>query len=412
MGRYEFGPAKPTDTRSQERPFSSLSWREKDLKNFERKAKRAYLQSQAGSRPTSKEDYRSFSRGSNLTFLSASEKLMMESDRPRLLHRESIERRLQQSSTPRPLTADTSESTEPKKQVTLEIRVDGLEEEEETTDKVPETRVADPQIDSFGEDLIPQPGNTFITSSKTVRTSPDTTTEERGPSKLYKRFGSAGSDRSGSVCSKHGDSKLKSNRNLYSARSGSSYITAVSSVSKTSIKSHSSSCDIPGPHSLHISNTRSVTSGPNCALTSLLGQPETPRNISKGIHHNSAWYHVPGRYSTPDRKVPPKRSQKTKESVVLQRKYGYQPKTYGKPNSSKYSYGRISFSKKSTARDEQNTEQEAEFGPMVKGYQMPSTGGYTTDFDYAQHEGEFETVLDPGHHSGSTVKFKEAVIVD
>ncbi|KAJ8301152.1 hypothetical protein KUTeg_020139 [Tegillarca granosa] len=225
MGRYEFGPAKPTDTRSQDRPYSSLSWREKDLKNFERKAKRAYLQSQAGSRPTSKEDYRSISRGSNLTFLSASEKLMMESDRPRLLHRESIDRRLQQTSTPRTVT-DVSETTEPKKQVTLEIRVDGLEEENETTEKVPETRVADPQIDSFGEELIPQPGGTFITSAKSVRTSPDTNTEERGPSKLYKRFGSAGSDRSGSVCSKHGDSKLKSNRNLYSARSGSSYITA------------------------------------------------------------------------------------------------------------------------------------------------------------------------------------------
>lgn len=51
-----------------------------------------------------------------------------------------------------------------------------------------------------------------------------------------------------------------------------------------------------------------VYNGPNTTTHSLLS-PDVPRQITMRLHHKSAWYHVPGRYSTTQTPYPPKRSQ-------------------------------------------------------------------------------------------------------
>ena len=66
----------------------------------------------------------------------------------------------------------------------------------------------------------------------------------------------------------------------------------------------------PAPH------TYSSTQGPNSSLTSLLGARPAPRDVFLHVHHTSAWYHVPGRYSTADQPYPPKRSQRRYGSMA------------------------------------------------------------------------------------------------
>ena len=71
---------------------------------------------------------------------------------------------------------------------------------------------------------------------------------------------------------------------------------------------------IPGPHDLATS-ARTV-GGPNSSLSSLLDEPARPRPASRPSerHHRAAWYHVPGRYSTPQERYPRKRMQKTENA--------------------------------------------------------------------------------------------------
>ena len=79
------------------------------------------------------------------------------------------------------------------------------------------------------------------------------------------------------------------------------------SSAPTHVSPHQRTCQPPKPHAIHPANTRSVVNGPNTSTESLLqshiSRPTPPQ-------HTSAWYHVPGRYSTPTQNYPPKRSQK------------------------------------------------------------------------------------------------------
>ena len=73
---------------------------------------------------------------------------------------------------------------------------------------------------------------------------------------------------------------------------------------------HSKHCYRPGPHTIDIHNAYSV-SGPNSNIKSLIKEPISRQlKHDKEPHiHQSAWYHVPGRYPTVDQAYPPKRSQ-------------------------------------------------------------------------------------------------------
>ncbi|GFR62423.1 tetratricopeptide repeat protein GNN [Elysia marginata] len=86
------------------------------------------------------------------------------------------------------------------------------------------------------------------------------------------------------------------------------------SITSSATSSHASRRHIPGPHDLATSS-RSV-GGPNSSLSSLLGDPPRPRPASRPSehHHRAAWYHVPGRYSTPQERFPRKRMQKTENA--------------------------------------------------------------------------------------------------
>ncbi|CAG5115902.1 unnamed protein product [Candidula unifasciata] len=95
--------------------------------------------------------------------------------------------------------------------------------------------------------------------------------------------------------------------------SGRSSITAASLYNS----SHLSHCKIPGRYDITVGNSRSM-SGPHSDLTSLLGDPPCPRQTSNVLNHRSAWYHVPGRYATPQHRYPSKRMQRTKSSKDIE----------------------------------------------------------------------------------------------
>ena len=396
MGKYEFGPAKPTDTRTMDRPYSKLSWRDKDLANMDRRAKSKLSRedSKAGSiirsRPSS---YRSdligpsMSRHSSISHLSASEKLMLESDRPRLLHRENFNERKLKPSPPE------SEVSSPKKQVTVEIKING--DETDRKEDV-QTRVASQQIDSFGEEI--RETEHLQQSNEMKRTQ--FAEAEKVPVRLFHRYSSAGSTRS-SVSKQYID---KSVARVNSARSyGSSHITGVSYYSKSSLRSNQSRRSVHSRHGINSANTRSVTVGPSCDLTSLV-EKSSPRDISKNIHHRSAWYHVPGRYATSDKPFPPKRSQKTKEVQELDSRFSYRPPLYHVTYKARHLKQRSS----PTSTSNQGQQNVHPFGMTVKSLgPVMSSGYYGNEPEDYMVNGD----LDMGHH-GTTVKFKEAVIVE
>lgn len=81
-------------------------------------------------------------------------------------------------------------------------------------------------------------------------------------------------------------------------------------IPRHSVAMHRRSCYQPGPHTIDVQNAFSPVTGPNSDLNSLLRPKPRPRDLSKGHHHLSAWYQVPGRYTTPTEVYPRKRSQK------------------------------------------------------------------------------------------------------
>ena len=364
------------DIRTSERPYSSLSWRLNDITNLEKKSHRPRSGKSSGcgqsSRPSSQisrtgshysrppshlssrpvsglVDHSGYVLGqpSNLAYLKASERLLLETNKPRLLQRESVERKLKSKSSPVSPPAVLSRSAtdlltteDVRKQINIDIKTgidedlhgvrgDGLldsyaTETERSAVKFAKSPKISPVQRSPGEESLVQEKPMVLRSQfdegqgQELRfVVQDSQGRAETPvEKLYKRFGSpkAGQSTSMSV----GWRETKRKRPMGSARSAGSSYTMVS-YSGMSMDSHRSNCDIPaGPHSVHISNARTTTTGPHSSIKSLMGDPGR-RDISKGIHHKSAWYHVPGRYSTINKKVPPKRSQVREEASKLKK---------------------------------------------------------------------------------------------
>lgn len=357
------------DSRSSERPYSSLSWRGNDIANMERRSKmqsgKSSTINQSISRPGSNMSRTGshfsrpasqalshaagsqlelnsgmLSQRTSLIYVPASERVIMESSKPRLLHRESMERKLKGKGSPTsPMSPRQSSyagmaSPEGRPVINVDLQLNPT--------SVAESGGGEGVIlDSFGaETPAEKVGVKFKQLSP--KTSHETPGRDSPPQRLYRRYGSpqgmdtavinSGESQLGrvgdSMYGKVGDSyvlvkkdsAIKCKRPGGSARSiGSSHYTTASATSVGSTKSHKSACDIPhGPHSIHISNARTTTMGPHSSLNSLLGN-QGRRDISKGIHHKSAWYHVPGRYSTAKQHYPPKRAQQTKTAKELRK---------------------------------------------------------------------------------------------
>ena len=275
---------------------------------------------------------------SNLAYLKPSERLMLETNKPRLLQRESVDRKLKNTSpiSPSPLLTKSSKDLSITEDFRKQIKVDVTAADE---NEIP----ADGLVDSYFSETE-KPVVKFATSPK-IATDQRSPFEERSlvyrsefdqgqgqelrfvlqegrespVEKLYKRYGSPKVEQSTSMSSIGFQQKSRHKRPLGSARSAGSGYTMASHYSGMSMDSHRSHCDIPtGPHSVHISNARTITLGPHSSIRSIIGEPGR-RDISKGIHHKSAWYHVPGRYSTQNKKVPPKRSQERGDAVRLRK---------------------------------------------------------------------------------------------
>ena len=357
------------DIRTSERPYSSLSWRLNDIVNLEKKSLRprsgksslggqssrpssqisrsgshySRSPSHLSSRPVSGiVDHGGFNLGqpSNLAYLKASERLLLETNKPRLLQRESVERKLKTKSpvSPSPVwqkgATDTNVTEDFRKQINVEIKT-GEDESHDVRNGA--------LLDSYAVETE-RSAVKFATSPKkspVKRSHIDESHEkpvvlrsqfddrrahelrfllhesqghETPVDKLFKRYKSPRGEQTVSV----GRREMKHKRPMGSARSGASSNTMVS-YSAVSVNSHKSNCDIPtGPHSVHISNARTTTMGPHSSIRSLMGDPGR-RDVTKAVHHKSAWYHVPGRYSTINKKVPPKRSQSRDEAVKLKK---------------------------------------------------------------------------------------------
>lgn len=355
------------DLRSSERPYSSLSWRSQDLANIEKKSRLqssktssygqisrpgsqlsrtgshiSRTQSHNISRPVSGQiDLTSATisqKTSLMSYLPASERLMLESSNtPRLLQRETVHRKLKQKESPQVSPHSDKQLDEEKKQASIEAEPDFEQKSHVVIDGV--------LLDSYATEND-KSGVKFKTISVPLQKSPEEPVgRETPPQRLYRRYGSpenmvrastesTGGTRSGEVVLRTSEMSLGSRkdtssrhkrpigsaRSARSARSmrsvGSSLYTSASAMS---IASHKSNCDIPrGPHSLHISNARSTTMGPHSSVFSLMGD-RGPKDISREIHHKSAWYHVPGRYSTVEKSYAPKRSQRREEAKRIEK---------------------------------------------------------------------------------------------
>ncbi|CAL1526238.1 unnamed protein product [Lymnaea stagnalis] len=130
------------------------------------------------------------------------------------------------------------------------------------------------------------------------------------PRTLFQRYGDVDIANKHATLGKVTSARSGSNRPIWSARSRQTTSSYASS-------SHLSHCVVPGCHDITPSNVRSVV-GPHSDLKSLLGEPPRPRPTSQRVHHRSAWYHVPGRYVTPQERIPKKRMQKTENAKDIE----------------------------------------------------------------------------------------------
>lgn len=345
--------AAKNDARSYERPYSSLTWRSQDLANIEKKSRiqsgksSSYGQisrpasqisktgshisrpiSHTVSRPVSQIDLTCATpsqKSSMVAYLPASERIMLESNKPRLLHRESMNRKLKNkqemmsSSFTSQYSPEMQSSEhlleEPRRQINVEV----------DTGNMLDTADSGVLLDSYGNEI-----DKTAVKFQSQNHMDEPAGRDSPPQRLFKRFGSPQNAMNGELGLRSGevtlrtsesnlivkrDSSFKHKRPAGSARSiGSSLHTSASGIS---LASHRSNCDIPrGPHSLHVSNSRTTTVGPYSSVKSLL-MSSGPKDISKGVHHKSAWYHVPGRYTTSDKRYPPKRSQQRFEAKQL-----------------------------------------------------------------------------------------------
>ena len=261
---------------------------------------------------------------------------MLESSKPRLLNRDSVERKLKPKGGNSPVSPQLSPGTD--SMAGSPVKYNNIAEDTKQNDNEVFDGKKDEGIllDSFGTEND-RTSVKFVTTSFPLKAGEEIPGRETPQQKLFRRYGSPqGVEttgevvlRTGEMSNRTGESgrivrkespQTKPRRPVGSARSmGSSLYTSASALSVASSRSHRSSCDIPtGPHTIHLSNARTTTQGPHSSLNSLMGH-SGPRDISKTIHHKSAWYHVPGRYRTTEKKLPAKRSQARDEAKVIKK---------------------------------------------------------------------------------------------
>ncbi|XP_041350097.1 uncharacterized protein LOC121369221 [Gigantopelta aegis] len=300
LGNYEFGHAKPLDTRNRRNPFSTLTLRDKDLKRIQQKyGIDKPVQESLTIRAVSREEILRHTRpmsymSSTNSYLSASEKLFSEGDR--LLHRNSIERKLKHSS-----SGESPTSPVPRSRLTVDMNFVADSTTGDSSDLHKELI-----IDSFalGGDME-GPDKQIQPKKSLVRSRISSMSGRNDPFKMFMRFASASSDRS------RGSKRLSSSGKGRSKSSVSSITPG--STDGSSSRGHQSRCAVPGRQSLQLSNQQAVV-GPHSALNCLMDYPFP--DSSRKIHHQSAWYHVPGRYPTSEASYPPKRCQTRPSSVV------------------------------------------------------------------------------------------------
>ncbi|XP_067684110.1 tetratricopeptide repeat protein 41-like [Haliotis asinina] len=323
LGHYEFGPAKPTDTRTPSNPYSSLSFRDKDLSALKKKFRpsttinRLRNGDRDSVRSVSREDLLKHNRplsimGSSASVMSASERLLTDSDRPKLLRRGSIERRFQQAldmgktvplseTNASSLTSDSSI-----RRLTVDLSFAGGGDDDGDDAKRPSVTISEPQIDNYASEMAAEPQK----SPKKVPVKAKVDSRPvSAPLKLFALYGKAGNvrlsmpNRTHSANFNRGDGS-----GIYTTGTSSSCLT------NSSLQSHRSRCSIPGPHAINVSNCRSI-SGPHSSIYSLLDKPSIPWDMKRAVHHKAAWYHVKGRYPTNEEPIPSKRSQSRPNSV-------------------------------------------------------------------------------------------------
>ncbi|XP_019634220.1 PREDICTED: uncharacterized protein LOC109477408 [Branchiostoma belcheri] len=257
-GLYDFSTKKQPDARSRNRPYSSMSWHEQDIILFEQK--------QQGKKNRRQEQYGGSRRPSSI---------------PSGVWRS-------QSVVSCPNGRDTAMS-----RATREIpRVHSAGSERHRADV--------PQQGFHREEA---PWREFSESPPRETQWEETVGQEdfKGDPSLFRE----GSMSINYFNTKSSVSEFQSRMTVVSRN------TNMSRLSRSSHVSHKSSCHIPSAHSVDESNVKSVH-GPHSTLQTLLDEPPKPReNVKKsGVQHKSAWYHIPGRYSTNKEPLPRKRSQK------------------------------------------------------------------------------------------------------
>lgn len=366
VGNYEFGLVKSPEQRSKKMPFSSLTLREHDLSIQQNRAK-----SPATSRLDDSGYFHSVSREGTLnhsipdkirrsmiSLTSASERLLSAPnvEVPRLLHRKRESLYDQCRSTHLSASHQVSigkncgnlisggvESTEQNgtKNDNADIVIDGRilngKSENDTaitnigTDSA---KVANGDLkdldtaDFLGNDesagLSKRNNEDFVDTPRiesyaniTTRNNPPgrkkmvSVRSSSAPRQLFEKFGSGRLGNRPQSCLAKSRSACSFQHNPQSGRSSSM------TIGSSSTGGHLSHCIIPGPHDITLGNSQTIA-GPHSCLTSLLGDPPCPRQISNTFYHRAAWYHVPGRYPTLQELYPRKRMQRTKNARELE----------------------------------------------------------------------------------------------
>lgn len=324
LGRYEFGPAKPVDNRTIERPFSSLSWRNHELKEkllHASSAKRSPSQRSLGiksaaspSRPQS--SLRSISntqlqQGTSATSQQSFHTLMKSADKTPLRAAEKQPSGLLNYQVV-PLQSKTAVRNEDK--VTADCPTKTLSPSEgsvrsELSDQK-QTKPLKLDIRMTSDDLL---NDARLQSPEAPQGSPSTMDRKAkinrplsGPARLYQRFSNTETQRRNRA-----SSAVEPRAGMYKHKA------PLKSTSMSSFGgfSHRSRCSETQRSPINTSDVYSL-GGPYSTLASLVRDARSPQDLIKHTHHKSTWYHVPGRYTTPMERFPRKRSQFKKHSML------------------------------------------------------------------------------------------------
>ena len=290
LGNYEFGHAKPLDMRSRRNPFSTLTMRDKDLKRMQKTyGVNKSMHEALSIRAVSRDEMLRHSQPAS--HVSSTNSHLSTSDGDRLLRNTSAERRLKHSA-----NGESANSPVQRSRLTVDMNFVADSTTGGTSDLHKELILDSFAVDSDAE-CRTSAGKSYMGS-----------TSGRDSFKMFTRYASSASSRSRVSNSVSGAAK---SRGKYSP----SPVTSASSAGRdgTTPRGHLSRCSVPGRQSLYLSNQQTVV-GPHSDLRCLMDYryPERTRQI----HHQSAWYHVPGRYPTPEIVYPPKRSQTRPWSVT------------------------------------------------------------------------------------------------